>query len=162
MTKEEHLVSAREARRGTASRTLYEKHVVDSVCHFLKRKGFSITQCLPTRAHGEDIKALAPDQRQQITIEAKGATSSDPTSKRFGKSFSSNQVQDHVAKAVYSAAKHVSSVRLTGVAFPKNDAHIEYVGRILPALKRLKIEVFWVSPDGGVEIARHWKIWKHV
>jgi hypothetical protein len=138
---------------------LYEKQVVDGVCRFLKKNGFCITQCLATKAHGEDIKAMAPDGKTSITIEAKGATSSDPRSKRYGKAFNANQVRDHVANAVYSAAKHVSTQTLTGVAFPKNKAHIGYVGRIIPALKKLGIEVFWVEADKTVEVVGHWKVW---
>ena len=68
-------------------------------------------------------------------------------------------MRDHVAKAVYSAARFVSTDTLTGVAFPKNDAHIKCVSRILPALKKLRIEVFWVGADKTVEIEHHWKIW---
>jgi len=138
---------------------LYEEHVVEAVCRFLRKKGFLITQRLATKAHGEDIKALAPDRKQQVTIEAKGATSSNPNSPRYGKEFDSKQVKDHVANAVYSAARHVSTDTLTGVAFPNNDRHVEYVGRILPALKRLKIEVFWVGPDKTVEVEHHWEVW---
>lgn len=138
---------------------LYEKQVVDGVCRFLTKKGFRITQSLATTEHGEDIRALAPDRKQQVTIEAKGATSSRAGSNRYGKPFDSGQVRDHVAKAIYCAAQFVSTDTLTGVAFPKNDAHVKCVSRILPALKRLRIEVFWVGADKTVEIEHHWKIW---
>jgi hypothetical protein len=139
--------------------TLYEREVVDGVCRFLRRNGFRITQRLATTAHGEDIKAFGTDWNQQVTIEAKGATSSRTGSNRYGKPFDSGQVRDHVAKAVYSAARHVATDTLTGVAFPKNDAHVSCVAKILPALRRLKIEVFWVGADKTVEVAGHWKIW---
>ncbi len=55
---------------------LCEQQVVAGVCRFLTDNGFRITQCLATTEHGEDIRALAPDRKQQVTIEAKGATSS--------------------------------------------------------------------------------------
>jgi hypothetical protein len=139
---------------------LYEQQVVDGVCCFLAKKGFRITQRLATTEHGEDIRALAPDRKQQVTIEAKGATSSKAKSNRYGKPFNSGQVRDHVAKAVHCAARFVSTDTLTGVAFPKNDAHVKCVSKILPALKRLRIEVFWVGVDKVVEIEHHWKIWE--
>jgi hypothetical protein len=138
---------------------LYESQVVDSVCRFLTQNGFRVTQRLATNAHGEDIRALAPDRKQQVTIEAKGATSSRAKSNRYGKPFNSGQVRDHVAKAVYSAARYVSTDTLTGVAFPQNDAHVKCVDKIMPALKKLKIEVFWVAAEKTVKIERHWTIW---
>jgi hypothetical protein len=138
---------------------LYEKQVVNAVCRFLKKNGFRITQRLATTERGEDIQALAPDGKQRITIEAKGATSSRVESNRYGRPFNSGQVRDHVAKAVYCAARFVSTDTLTGVAFPQNDAHIKCVDRIRPALKRLRIEVFWVRADKTVETEHHWEIW---
>jgi hypothetical protein len=127
----------RQAPQNATPRGLYEKEVVDGVCRFLKKKGFRITQCVATNEHGEDIKALAPDRKQQVTIEAKGATSSRADSNRYGLPFNAGQVRDHVANAVYCAARYVSTDTLTGVAFPKNDAHVKCVGKILPALKKL-------------------------
>ena len=140
-------------------RMLYEAEVVDGVCRYLKKKGFRITQCLATNERGEDIKALTPNRKQEVTIEAKAATSSNKSSNRYGKPFTPNQVTCHVAVALYAASRHVSTETLAGVAFPKNDAHVERVSKILPALKRLGIEVFWVTPDKKVDVARHWKIW---
>ena len=140
---------------------LYEEHVVSSVCRFLKRNGIRIVAVCPTRGRGEDITGLAQDRKTKITIEAKGATSSDPTSKRYGKEFNSGQVRAHVANAIYSAASHLSRGTLSGVAVPKNDAHIEYVRRVLPVLKRLKIEVFWVTSSRRVEVQNHWGIWSN-
>jgi hypothetical protein len=137
---------------------LYEKQVVDAVCRYLRARGFRVTRPLSTKAHGEDIKALTPDGKERVTIEAKGATSSDQRSRRYGRSFSSNQVRDHVANVFYTAARHISAGTHTGVAFPKNDQHVRYVDEILPSLKRLKIEVFWVEPDRRVDVVHHWKL----
>jgi len=160
-----HTKGARCRTQGTIPRSnqvyrmLYESQVVAAVCLFLKRKGFVITQRLSTREHGEDIKALAPNRTRRVTIEAKGETSSRPTSNRFGKPFDAGQVWDHVSKAVYCAARTVPGGTLAGVAFPKNDVHTKCVEKILPALKKLRIEVFWVLPNKRVEVARHWKTW---
>ena len=138
---------------------LYEEHVVDCVCRFLKRNGIRIVDVCPTRRQGEDIRALTRDRGTKITIEAKGETSSDPKGKRYGKQFNSGQVRDHVAKAIYSSATHITAGTLTGIALPKNDAHIEYVRRVLPVLKQLRIEVFWVDAKRNVEVQGHWRIW---
>jgi hypothetical protein len=142
-----------------ANPMLYEAQVVDRVCGFLRRNNFREIVCIPTNKRGEDIKAIAPDKTQQITIEAKGGTSSDPESKRYGKPFDSKQVLDHVAKAVYCAARYSLSGRLSGVAFPKDEHHMRKVNDILQVLKRLRIEVFWVTENGKVEVAHHWNVW---
>jgi len=138
---------------------LYESHVIGAVCSFLEQKGFRITQRLLATQRGEDIKGFSPDGKTKISIEARGETSSVSSSARYGKAFDSGQVLDHVSKAVYKAALHFSTETMAGVAFPKNPAHLDCVNRILPALKRLDIEVFWVRPEGGVETEQHCRVW---
>jgi hypothetical protein len=121
---------------------LYESQVTDGVCSFLEVNGFSITQRLSAIEHGEDIIAIAPDGKTRVSIEAKGETSSRAGSRRYGKSFNSGQVWDHVSKAVYKAALHFSTGTLAAVALPRNPAHVECISKILPALKHLDIEIF--------------------
>ena len=140
--------------------TLYEAKVVAGVCQFLRKHHFKQVRYIPTRKRGEDIEAVTPDKRYLVTIEAKGATSSDPGSNRYGKPFTSTQVLDHVSKAVYCAAQHSLGNKLSGVAFPKNDDHIKRVNAILPILRKLGIEVFWVNANGKVEVTKHWRVWK--
>jgi hypothetical protein len=86
-------------------------------------------------------------------------TSSKATTARFGKPFDSKQVFDHVSKAFYCAARDVSTGLRVGVALPHNDAHVRTIEKILPALKKLKIEVFWALPNGNVKIENIWSTW---
>lgn len=136
---------------------LYEEHVVTGVRQFLERNGFHDIRCAKTTDHGEDIRAVSRDGTP-VTIEAKGETSSRQKSSRYGKQFNSGQVTISVSAAFYSAASQASGHTLSGVAFPRNDAYVNRVAEILPALRTLKIEVFWVT-DSGVEIERHWELW---
>ena len=138
---------------------LTESKVSAAVCHFLKARGFQITQHLSETQKGIDIVAVTPDGKIRVAIEAKGETSSMEHTPRFGTAFSSSQVFDHVAKAVYCAAIYISKGMLGGIALPKNAPHLNQVEIILPALKRLEIEVFWVLPSGDVEIAGNWTWW---
>jgi len=138
---------------------LYESQIIDAVCSFLEQNGFRIPQRLSATQRGEDIKGLAPDGKTKISIEAKGETSSISSSKRYGKAFDSRQVWDVVSKAVYKAALHFSTETMAGIAFPNSRSHVDCVKRILPALKRLDIEVFWVSPAGEVKTEQHWRMW---
>lgn len=140
---------------------LTESQVIKSVCFFLEQNKFRVIRSLCETEHGIDIEAIAPDGRT-VCIEAKGETSSQGHTSRFGKSFSSNQVKHHVSVAFYAAARDFGTGKLLGMAFPKNADHEKYVVRILPALRQLQIEIFWVSPDGAVT-AQHglWNFASH-
>jgi len=135
---------------------LTESQVIDAVCRFLKGKGFKIEQRRRETETGDDIVAVSTDGKTAL-IEAKGETSSKAFSSRFGKMFSGGQVLDHVSKALYRAVFYIAQGVLAGMAFPKNNAHVACVSRISSVLADLSIEVFWVLPDGGVEVAGHWK-----
>jgi hypothetical protein len=138
---------------------LTESKVIAATCSFLRSKGFTITKALLETEHGIDIEGLAPDRKTKFSIEAKGETSSKPTTARFGKPFDSKQVFDHVSKAFYCAARDSSKGLVAGIALPRNDAHVKCVEKILPALRRLEIEVFWALPDGKTEIENLWRCW---
>src|SRR5438874_2060366 len=119
---------------------LTESEVIKAVCVFLKESGFHVSRSLCETERGIDIQALAPDGKTQVSIEAKGETSSKATTSRYGKPFNGGQVLDHVSKALYCAARDCSA-SLAAIAFPKNDAHVKCVRKILSSLKRLEIEV---------------------
>ncbi|HKU24770.1 MAG TPA: hypothetical protein VJQ54_04815 [Candidatus Sulfotelmatobacter sp.] len=147
---------------GTKQRKmLTESQVIASVRRFLEQRGFRITSCLSETEQGIDIEGFAPDGKQGISIEAKGETSSKSGSGRFGNAFDSSQVSVHVAKAFYCAARDYPTGKLVGVAFPKNELHVKCVQKILPAIKTLGIEVFWVEPHNGtVEVEHIWHVWR--
>ncbi len=136
-----------------------ESQIISAVRRFLESNGFQVTRTLSEVEHGIDIEAIAPDRVSNVSIEAKGETSSKVGTARFGKPFNSGQVFDHVSKAFYCAARDSSIGLLAGVAFPHNEVHVKCVDKILPALKKLGIEVFWVHPDGTVDIAHVWNTW---
>jgi hypothetical protein len=134
--------------------------MVPSICRFLKKNRFrDICSVLSVTQHGIDIKALTPNGKRRVSIEVKGETSSKSHTSRFGKPFNSTQVNDHVSRAFYCAARDVSMGMLAALAFPKNEAHIKQVHKILPVLKKLHIEVFWVLPNKRVETDRIWRTW---
>jgi hypothetical protein len=136
---------------------LTESQVIAAVCRYLRRNGFHVTQHLSEKQRGRDIIAVAKNGRHRIAIEAKGETSSMSHTRRYGKCFNSGQVSDHVAKALYCAARDTSLQMRAGVAFPKNAAHVKCVEKILPALKKLRVEVFWVLPNRHVEVEGVWR-----
>jgi hypothetical protein len=135
---------------------LTESKVIAATCSFLRSKGFTITKALLETEHGIDIEGLAPDRKTKFSIEAKGETSSKPTTARFGKPFDSKQVFDHVSKAFYCAARDRSLGLMAGMALPHNAAHLKCVENILPALNKLGIEVFWVRSSRNVQSTGAW------
>lgn len=141
---------------------LTEDDVVDAVCSHLQRHGFHIEQRCTTNDRGEDIVAAHPTAGIKLRVEAKGETSNDQKSARFGKTFSSAQISDHVAKAVYTALAtldaHSAAGERVGVAFPDTRLHRKYVSRIDGVLRTLAVAVFWVQPDRRVTVESTWTL----
>lgn len=140
---------------------LYEDDVVDAVCTTIRRSGYEIVQRLRTKQKGDDIIAVRTRDGDvvKLIIEAKGETSSNENSNRYGKAFDSSQVRDHVASAVYRAIQILCRPTdddgqevLAGLAFPKTMLHQTAVDSVLPVLRRLGIMVFWVDGDHSVEV----------
>lgn len=130
---------------------LTENEVVESITKYLQNNGYDVLQSLNTSDKGVDI--IAKKDGKMLYIEAKGATSSKEGSSRYGKGFSKNQVQIHIAVAVLASIKILSSKKdaTTGIALPDNQDHRDLISAISPVLKRLKIIVYWVNNDSVAE-----------
>ena len=138
---------------------LYEVHIVEAVCGKLIKLGYTIDQKLETTQQGFDIIASKNNQEQSVKlyIEAKGETSSQEGTNRFGKVFTSGQVREHIGQALYKVAEIFSLDQPTceiraAIALPKNKNHLDQVKKIQKALDRWGIVVFWVSDELNVEI----------
>ena len=109
---------------------LYEDDVVDAVCRFLERNDYVVRQSLTSVQRGHDIIAdKHGDPTWTLYVEAKGEGSSKTTTARYGSSFNSGQVFDHVAKAVLKALRVASwdttePASRAGIALPENAAHV--------------------------------------
>jgi len=132
------------------------------VCVELERRRYEILQCLTDpRAHGHEIIAVKTGRRRgELYVEAKGQTSSKKTTPRFGKPFSETQVESHVARAFHKASAVISQppsdndVR-AAIAFPDTPRHRACVEKIAPALKSLRIGVFWVDEKDSARCTTH-------
>lgn len=133
---------------------LYEDDIIDAVCGHLESHGFTVTQKLTAKQHGDDIIATGNGHIRQLHIEAKGETSSRQGSGRYGTPFHGFQIQDHVANAFFRAIKMATNGRIGGMALPKNEAHEKCVASIQHAIDDLGIIVFWVSADRSVTTSR--------
>ncbi|HVE46233.1 MAG TPA: hypothetical protein VNA57_05760 [Acidimicrobiales bacterium] len=137
---------------------LYEEHVVDAVARFLVANGWSEMSRVPfTRCHGDDLVMAKASRR--LLIEAKGATSSDPRSKRFDSQFNASQVGTHVGQAVLRALRWVSlGDANAAIALPDDRLHRLKVGEVALAIRRAGIGVFWVDDDRSVVADCPWDI----
>jgi diaminopimelate decarboxylase len=143
---------------------LFESDVVDAVCIELQARGYHIQQRLRTREKGDDIVAVrgaAPVR--QLFIEAKGETSSNRDTRRYGRPFDAAQIRVHVAEALYKAATVLSRERegveiRAGIALPDTKKHRARIADIERALRQLAIAVFWVDEGGGVQVASPWQL----
>lgn len=131
---------------------LDENALVSFVAAWLRGEGFDVKQALTTKQKGIDI--VAERGPETWLIEAKGATSSRADSPRFGRSFSSQQAHNRIAKAFYTGAKLAAANAGPGVrillAIPDHPMFIKFVTPIRPAFDVLKIGLLVVDTAGGV------------
>lgn len=126
-----------------------ENEIVETVCGYLQKKGYEISQKLHTTEHGVDIVAKNRTSDEIIHIEAKGGTSSRIGSARFGKPYSPPQVFDRVAKGFYTVCQMLSQNKNANskfaLAVPDTILFRKYLGAVKPAMSKLGISVLLVS-----------------
>jgi hypothetical protein len=126
-----------------------ENEIIGTVCDYLQKKGYEISQKLHTTEHGVDIVAKNRASNEVLHIEAKGGTSSRIGSARFGKPYSPSQVFDRVAKGFYTVSQMLSQNKDANnkfaLAVPDTILFRKYISAIRPALNKLGIEVLLVS-----------------
>lgn len=89
---------------------LTEPDVINYVCVALQQLGYNIhKKNVNVRQKGDDIIAIKQlASIRKLYIEAKGETSSDPNSNRYGQSFDNAQVRVHIGQALYKIAEVLS------------------------------------------------------
>jgi hypothetical protein len=136
-----------------------EDFVVNAVERFVVRAGWVVASKAYAHQHGDDL--VATRSNTTLRVEAKGGGSSKPGTRRFGESFTGNQVKTHVSVAILRAMSwfdQQSQSTLSGLAFPRDGAHLTQVTKVKPALDYLRIGVFWVSEDGAVQLDAMWNL----
>jgi hypothetical protein len=134
---------------------LDENAVVVAVCLFLERRGYSIKSRCSTAERGIDVSAEKTSTPERIHVEAKGATSSRPTSPRFGKPYTESQVFDRVAKGFYTVfqmkGKGNGEARYV-LAVPDSELFRKYLAPVKAAFDEAGIGVFLVGGGGQVRV----------
>jgi hypothetical protein len=125
-----------------------ENQIVEAVCEFIEQQGGVIRQRLTTDEQGVDI--IAEFLGEDCYIEAKGATSADPNSARFGMPFTRSQIFDRVSKGFYTAAclrqQHPGN-SIVGLALPDTPVFREFALAVEEPANHLRIRFFWVCPE---------------
>lgn len=143
---------------------LFEDQVVDAVALYLRRRGYEIRQKLRSTQRGHDLIAFKAGRvSREIYVEAKGEGSSRSGSARYGRSFISGQVFDHVAKAILKALRITSALggqaeKRAAVALPDDVLHRKEIEQVMPALQQLDVAVFWVGRNRQVSFVATWEL----
>ncbi len=142
----------REVTDADTTSRLTENDVVNAVARYLEANGWSIGQLRTTSERGVDL--VAERNGLRLHVEAKGATSSKATSRRYGIGFTRGQVFDHVAKAVHTALAVVSRGDGTraALAVPDDPHHRYFVGRVSAVLARLGVRTFFVAGPSTIRV----------
>jgi hypothetical protein len=130
---------------------LDQNDVIEAVCGYLESEGFVIGECGP----GQSPNITATRDGRRILVEARGNTSSKPSTSRYGEPFNRGQVSEHVAQNVYRVLKLIGMVGVTdrvALAFASDEAHCEAVEAVQKTLQALSISIYWVDEAGDVVV----------
>jgi hypothetical protein len=146
---------------------LFELDVIDAVCQDLVERGYVIINRKKEIKHsGKDVIAKKTNSNKDIRlfIEAIGETSSDSSSKRYGKPFDRSQIKVHISELLFATAETLSMPKLveyiykTAIAIPDNKDHRELINNIKPFLDSIDIAVFFVKGSKVSEIISSWEV----
>jgi hypothetical protein len=131
-----------------------EMDVIECVANYLEvKKHFTImSKVNATQEHGVDLIAVSPGGRIKLYIEAKGQTSSDPRTKRYGKEFNENQKKVHLGKALLNTCQCLEKGEMAGIALPDDKINCKLIDSIGDTINRLGIIVFLVNKNHSVAV----------
>ncbi|MDW1578876.1 hypothetical protein R7M92_24240 [Vibrio sp. Vb2880] len=130
---------------------LTENRIVDLVCDQLELDGFTVSQKLDTTQTGIDIVAVSETGKKYF-VEAKGATSSKESTKRYGQEFNKSQVKTHIGMALVAAFKvrEDNPDHESIIALPNNLSHKELIESMATPIRLSGIKV-WLVDEERVE-----------
>jgi len=130
-----------------------ENEVIQNLLAHLNKRGWEIISYVLAGERGIDV--VVKDQETQLWyIEAKGGTSSSPSSSRYGKPYTKSQVFDVTSKGLmqcfHHMAKHEEKIKI-GFVYPDGKYFREYMNPIKPMLSSIGLNLFCVLEDGTVK-----------
>lgn len=130
-----------------------ENEVIKHLIVHLTSNGWSIESYVEAGRQGIDVVAKDSVGKKWY-IEAKGGTSSDPSSNRYGKPYTRSQVFDVTSKGLMQCFHHLathSDVRV-GFVYPDGRHFRDYIDPIKPMLNKIGLSLFCVNEDVSVEV----------
>jgi Holliday junction resolvase-like predicted endonuclease len=131
---------------------LTENDVIKFVSKYLEDNGYDILETKKTTEKGIDIVAEHP-KKGKCFVEAKGETSSQKESNRYGEKFNKRQIKTHIGAALLMSfqikQEHENSDVLIALPYEKN--HLEIIDTIKNCLIKTNIRVIFVKNDGNIE-----------
>ena len=132
-----------------------ENEVIEALCSYLERTGYTIVQRCRTTDHGVDVIARDASTGRELYVEAKGGTSSREGSNRYGKEYTQSQVFDRVSKGIFTSMQlrgaHSDRARVSvALAVPDSTHFRRYLSTVVAQLTALSIRVLLVSDEGAV------------
>jgi len=128
-----------------------ENDVTLRLAEYLRTEGYRDINHLTTIQRGIDLVATDPDGVIHY-VEVKGETSASNTSSRYGKAFTINQINNHVARALLATFKAMDQYgndgAQFGMAFPENEGHLKVLATIKETVRKLAVKVYLVSENG--------------
>jgi hypothetical protein len=125
-----------------------EDEVVQSLCSWLKSKGWQIKSYCIGRQRGNDIEAVR--KRETLIVEAKGTKGKLSNTTR--PKFDSGQVETHLGKAIVKVLeqKAFNPKATIAIAHPYNEYLMQVMQTIRPELKKAGIKLYWVKSEQEV------------
>ena len=129
---------------------LTEDEIVNSLMDHLKRNKWNIDSHCLGHTHGCDI--IATKNNTELVVEVKGARASEDSPVKKRKHFDSGQIKTHFGKAIVKILeeKYRRPKSKFAIAHPEDEDIRKIIGHLIPFLKYLEIDHFWVSEDGTV------------
>jgi hypothetical protein len=130
---------------------LNENEIAEILTDYFINKGYDIISKLTTIEKGID---LIVKNKYKVTtyIEIKGETSASVTSKRYGMPFKTDQITNHVGRALLATFKAMNSYTLKNdrfaIALPDTTRHEKVISNIKSVIDKLNVTVYLVSNNG--------------
>jgi Holliday junction resolvase-like predicted endonuclease len=131
---------------------LTENDVIKFVSLYLKNNGYNILETKNTTEKGIDIVADHP-KKGKCFVEAKGETSSQKGSSKYGEPFDKSQIKTHIGAALLMSfqIKQKNENSNIFIALPYEKRHLEIIDSIRNCLIKTDIKVLFVKNDGSIE-----------
>ncbi|WP_231559629.1 hypothetical protein [Flavobacterium rivuli] len=128
-----------------------EDKAVLLLVNYLENRGWKIDGYCLGQTKGCDI--TANKNFENIKIEVKGSRAGDLSPTRKRKYFDRGQIKTHFGRAIVKILedKYKNPACRVAIAHPFDNDIISAIGHLIPFLKKLEIEHFWIYEDGKIE-----------